>query len=1040
MRYSSNDNIFERANKPETLMNILSEHHFRQVQGSFRCTQHSSYEIKRSKQGRWYFRSHNGDYGDTAHSPYNLLLYLNPNASKTELMTLLAKAADTTYTPPQEKEEWEQKKAKQKANDGKPKEIVFAKTLLSFNSRETFRVLQEKIGFVDFSELEEHEIKIVSKYGSWTPTLPFYAYTPNSENCKLKSYKYDEGKLKKTVWYTKKSDYVYGLSHVRKHYADGVSVLVVEGEDDAACINRNSTRIKAIAFGGVSEPFQKEIIDELRKNCKFVGILFDRDAPGEKGAVKNAEKYHLPIVATPEFSGKDICDLYADLRRNRGIFNLYLSAAIERSRAKYEKLSRKLEQNELANSVLSTKRIEVKRYVSEASNEILSVLDIRNRVFLKAETGLGKTHFVVNVLLNNLARYDAEKLILVVPRKPLGEQLQADLKKVGVFANFVSGTTNKISLESARQNSIIIVTVDSLKKVADLLPNAIMVCDEPQKLVSDTTFRDAPENILQWYSSTLKTIFISATPHNLVAQLLDFELIEIVPTERKRDRKVTIVDVPTNVTYVEAMIQRIEEKTGRVVVFHNNSKELFAIQQVSRKKSIVICADEYENLRDTENRCFVDFSQYELILCTSYVDAGVNFNFDTPHYIATSRIAPIDLVQMCGRGRITDECEVDILAKPTKDTILKDIESIENQEDMRNLFAQYEDELTDVSLEKLLELPVGNAKIILSNLFDRQKSIESVIRDAITETDVLNELRRFYNRIDPRETPRRFDDFTYAFFNENEKEYAINYFTIVEKTQRKPQSISEYMEMVRNMDASFHVVDNDIVWGDDDMKKELKAGSDELKKIQAETAKKCHENIEAACSIVLSWTKSPELRARILKVYPDALSLFGESIEQLRGLDKKTIEKCVMRFIRLSDYFGKNHNLNYLFATEKAYEELYNTVLIQTELNTAKSQMTAVQIRRVEKAKSVKNALYNVKYKEAQKAGVDANAMQYCVALSENRLKGILSTCLSGDFSKALSRLKEVFHVEKVKNGKAISYRVGVAWNIGELHEEFVAK
>jgi hypothetical protein len=75
-----------------------------------------------------------------------------------------------------------------------------------------------------------------------------------------------------------------------------------------------------------------------------------------------------------------------------------------------------------------------------------------------------------------------------------------------------------------------------------------------------------------------------------------------------------------------------------------------------------------------------------------------------------------------------------------------------------------------------------------------------------------------------------------------------------------------------------------------------------------------------------------------------------------------------------------------------------------------------------------------------QKAGVDANAMQYCVELSENRLKGILSTCLSGDFSKALSRLKEVFHVEKVKNGKVISYRVGVAWNIGELHEEFVAK
>jgi len=838
-----------------------------------------------------------------------------------------------------------------------------------------------------------------------------------------------------------KNEYVYGISHVRKHYGNDISVLIVEGEDDAACINVNSDKIKAITFGGTSEPFRKEIIDELRKNCKFVGILFDRDEPGERGAKKNAEKYHLPIVTTPEFLGKDICDLYADLRKRRGIFNLYLSAAIERSRAKYEKLSRKLEQNELANSVLATKRIEVKRYVSEASAEILSVLDLRNRIFLKAETGLGKTHFVVNVLLNNLARYDAEKLILVVPRKPLGEQLQTDLKKVGVFANFVSGTTNKISLESARQNSIIIVTVDSLKKVADLLPNAIMVCDEPQKLVSDTTFRDAPENILQWYSHALKTIFISATPHNLVAQLLDFELIEIIPTERTRDRKVTIVDAPTNVTYVEAMIQRIEEKQGRVVVLHNNSKELFAIQQVSRKKSIVICADEYENLRDTENRCFVDFSQYELILCTSYVDAGVNFNFDTPYYVTTSRIAPIDLVQMCGRGRITDECEVEILAKPTKRTILKDIENIENEQDLRNLFEDYAEELTDVSLLKLLELPIGNAKIILGNLFDRQKTIESVIRDAISECDALNEIRRVYNRIDPRETPRRFDDFTYAFFNENEKEYAINYFAIVEKTQRKPQSISEYMEMVRNMDASFRVVDNDVVWGDVDMKQALKESNEELKKIQAETAKKCHENIEAACSIVLSWTKSPELRARILKVYPDALTLFGESIEQLKDLDKKTIEKCVIRFIRLSDFFGKNHNLNYLFATEKAYEELYNTVLIQTELNTAKSQMTAVQIRRVEKAKSIKAALYNVKYKEAQKTGnVPSSTMGYKIELSENRLKGILSTCLSGDFSKALSRLKEVFHVEKMKNGKVISYRVGVAWNIGELHEEFMTK
>jgi hypothetical protein len=149
------------------------------------------------------------------------------------------------------------------------------------------------------------------------------------------------------------------------------------------------------------------------------------------------------------------------------------------------------------------------------------------------------------------------------------------------------------------------------------------------------------------------------------------------------------------------------------------------------------------------------------------------------------------------------------------------------------------------------------------------------------------------------------------------------------------------------MDASFHVIDTVSVWGDADMKQALKESNEELKKIQAETTEKCYENIEAACTIVVRSTKSPELKAKILKVYPNALTLPCDSVGQLENMDKKTIEKCVIRFIRLSDYFGKNHNLNYLFATEKAYEELYNTVLIQTELNTAKSQMTAVQIRRV---------------------------------------------------------------------------------------------
>lgn len=322
------------SNTPQALKNILSSYDWKKSSNGYRAKQHGSYSIY-CKKGTWLFAAHNGDFkgGDAltvAAELHNLDLKTKEGLYQAAAIVCQATGLrfeeycnDSAPIPSQATESRVIETKQWIPNAGQEAKKSFQSIDYAANDSNLFK---------EFGNFYENKTGIkpeeLTKYG----VIPLKSLTKLSNRKQIftdknlaRLYNTEGGVSSKIKWtnpkqqffYQSSGNYVFGLSNLpdtnkRKNF----NLIIVEGEDDANCINYNLHEwgICAITGGSASARFGEDWIDLLKTQFKGVYTFYDNDETGKKMSVRNEELYGLPYIEFNQFDElshcKDVCDIY----------------------------------------------------------------------------------------------------------------------------------------------------------------------------------------------------------------------------------------------------------------------------------------------------------------------------------------------------------------------------------------------------------------------------------------------------------------------------------------------------------------------------------------------------------------------------------------------------------------------------------------------------------------------------------------------------------------------------------------------------------
>lgn len=340
-------------------------------------------------------------------------------------------------------------------------------------------------------------------------------------------------------------------------------------------------------------------------------------------------------------------------------------------------------------NIKPVKEYQIKKYVTEIQNELLNDILTFDRLQVQGATDIGKTTAIINMMtpayFSQLQAAGIEKIIIPVPRKSLdftGKIFdQTDIK-----TTFIDGTADQTDIKGAMYgSSIIVVTYDSLYKLKEILPVALVVPDEIQKLINDNSFRsDTCANFFELLSQAKKVCIISATPvlelcagdilgdgvTQKTKNKLNYKLIKI--TAAKDQRKI-ITPVfykgrrqAVSMQYLDTCLN--STTPGRHIVLLNDLKELETGAEIINAKyhpDAVNILSSKKPEYSTDSPFFKGkiSDQTKIILCTSYADAGLDFSFDVASIGIFGRASISDRAQFLGRPRAAGSANAELQIK-----------------------------------------------------------------------------------------------------------------------------------------------------------------------------------------------------------------------------------------------------------------------------------------------------------------------------------------------------------------------------------------
>ena len=483
---------------------------------------------------------------------------------------------------------------------------------------------------------------------------------------------------------------------------DTPQVVITEGEKKAYALCASG--IPAIAVPGIWGWGKKKVhritgrkigvtinpvLDEalLSHGLRQITFLFDADQRSPKKnltfyrachhfllAVKHLDLkvrigFQEPLTISKE-EPKGIDDLIHLARRSKVDLRASIENAIERSLVagevtKYfhiEKLHLFRKENDLKhvlrgvaeylniytvplNPEVNSKKIPVKRYVSEGAEALYSLMKANSRLVVQAPTGSGKTAGVLGELIPSfiLPNNPQAFCVFLVPTLSILDNITTGGAKELVPFERVDGTTPReiiTRINNPQEGvNVVVSTYDGLSKIAR--PIDWLFIDEAHRITSDNTFRSKAlvgiEKVIfgSFRHPNTNTVLMSAQP-SLYFEEFGFTYAEVVPEEVKRkDVKVEVFSTKVSLV-LENLIKRIASTEGKYAIRLQSKARIEDLKEAlvrsGLKESEVLIVTS-KNREDEARRELLSSEvlpdEVRVLLCTSILDEGVNINNTT---------------------------------------------------------------------------------------------------------------------------------------------------------------------------------------------------------------------------------------------------------------------------------------------------------------------------------------------------------------------------------------------------------------------------
>ena len=311
---------------------------------------------------------------------------------------------------------------------------------------------------------------------------------------------------------THTGNYCFGFDQLPKRCKH---ILICAGQNDTIAANMlmNHEGIFAVCLWSESGAsyLHPKLLEALQSRCDSVLVAYDDDATGNRTARELEALYNLDALYVPHrFGVNDFCDA------------LEITSRASIVRAVQEEIQA-LKPHTITGNLSDHKR---------TSNALIAFTDTHTRCQLKAPTGIGKTFWVFKALLPHLEKRK-QPLIFAVPTQSIAEQVQRDYPRKGQYLPLIMQGSDSADFAAVQDSPAVIVTYNSLHKLKDLYPGAVLVVDESHHIFNDAStsfnFRSC-NDVLEAFDQVERVITISGTPHDLIKNL-GFRFFQVDQTD-----------------------------------------------------------------------------------------------------------------------------------------------------------------------------------------------------------------------------------------------------------------------------------------------------------------------------------------------------------------------------------------------------------------------------------------------------------------------------------------------------------------------------
>lgn len=641
--------------------------------------------------------------------------------------------------------------------------------------------------FVDYNTPYGNKVfsHLNKKTGSSVQTLLKYNVFATTSKDEIR-YSYQVGKTIKSKFphreikegkfsvFNHSSTYVFGLNQLPKK---GKVLILASGEDDALCINQNLNKygIFSVCSWNETTCIPKTVANDLLSRFERCFVLGDNDNPQTtKKSYEIAKETGFIWIDTDNSRALldipmsfDVCDIYKgfDLKQ-------FITFCIETNHQiqdyKDDPDSIKVDHCYKINCRKYIGQNEPNQFGIVPLNFIQNVLTEHNRVILDGLAGIGKSTLIGKIVSDfpvlfegqqpyskNLELLGIKHTIILEPTTAITDQLHGSFNEWKLKVGVIKGGTGKVQQADIENESVTIVTFDSLEKITPILEDSLLIIDEFHQLSIDLSYRDkeAFKLVEQLMFKAKKLLLMSATPTLIYTQSKElhkqfgFKLIKAIQSVKNKievteiQYKGALKDVPLYIA------DNYAHEQGTILIKRDDKKTLNAAAKIIQERGLkqdVFYSKDRSRKEDNKNyqsimKNGLTVDKLKALLFTSLLEAGVSLKFPVSFTCLLDVESWQKVIQLSSRARYNEITGVNSVNKVQIYRSVREKKSDSyNREPILKTFkklldvAQYHSDITNAQKKgkkeyKITELDENEINLIVMVNRDTGKTEPSIL-------------------------------------------------------------------------------------------------------------------------------------------------------------------------------------------------------------------------------------------------------------------------------------------------------------------------